>query len=56
MISPIGKSACCSFFRFEVTAENGAVRLTVEVPAELQDVLEALVVSMALAARSPEER
>ncbi len=39
------ESACCSFFRFEVTAENGAVRLTVEVPAERQDVLDALVVS-----------
>ena len=53
------ESACCSFFRFAVTAEGGAVRLTVEVPAERQDVLDALVVSarsMALAARPPEKR
>ena len=53
------ESACCSFFRFEVTAADGAVRLTVEVPAERQDVLDALVVStrsLALAARPPEER
>ena len=37
------ESACCSFFRFEVTSVGGVVRLTVEVPPERQHVLDGLV-------------
>ena len=37
------ESACCSFFRFEVTSVDGVVWLTVEVPPERQDVLDGLI-------------
>lgn len=36
------ETQCCSFFTFTFTADDGAVRLDIEVPAAHVDVLDAL--------------